>query len=498
MEGSHSGLVRAPAKRLRAQKVLRGFESLSLRQPAWRSAQKRLVQQYVVSSIHRPSPAEAEGIAPSRGADVRAPESYYIWTIGCQMNKADSERLGSALDQLGLREMASAKDADIIVLNSCVVRQSAEDKVTGALGLMKPLKTGRPSRILALMGCMVGPRHDDLKQRFPFVDVFSRPQEYRPLLDLVADRLGVDWEGCLGPLVPAQPSVTSYIPIIHGCDLFCTFCIIPYRRGRQRSRPIPEVMREVELLVERGVQEITLLGQTVDAYGADLPDEPDLADLFYALHDIPGLQRIRFLTSHPMFMSEQIIRAVAELPKVCEHINLPVQAGDDTVLERMRRTYTRNEYLHLIDRIRETVPDVSLSTDVIVGFCGETEEQFQSTYDLLEEVRFDKVHVAPYSTRPGTIAARMLEDTVSRQEKEERLKRIEELQERVSREINGRLLGETLEVLVDGQGKGKWKGRTRTDKLVFFQDSDQDFYGHTVDVRITHMGPWSLQGVPVR
>ena len=458
-----------------------------------------------MNSTTSPQPIPFVGVRGAEAPVTRAaagtagpqdPWSFYIWTIGCQMNKADSERLAAALTQMGLHEAPSLHEAEVVVLNSCVVRQSAEDKVTGTLGLTKPLKTRHPSRVLALMGCMVGPRHDDLKQRFPFVDVFMRPQEYTPLLDLLGERLDVDWEGCVGPLVPAHPQVTSYIPIIHGCDLFCSFCIIPYRRGRQVSRPVSEVVREVSLLATRGVQEVTLLGQTVDAYGADLPDTPDLADLLYALSDVADLQRIRFLTSHPMFMSDRIIRAVAELPAVCEHINLPVQAGDDAVLERMRRTYTRDDYLRLIDRIRTTVPGVALSTDVIVGFCGETEEQFQRTCDLLEEVRFDKVHVAPYSTRSGTIAARKLEDDIPRPEKEQRRRRVEALQERIATETNAPLLGQTLEVLVEGRERGAWRGRTRTDKLVFFRDDEQDYTGRLLPLRITRTGPWSLQGTP--
>jgi tRNA-2-methylthio-N6-dimethylallyladenosine synthase len=427
--------------------------------------------------------------------DETALRSYHVWTIGCQMNKADSERLESAFGQLGLREAASPAEADVIVLNSCVVRQSAEDKVVGNLGLMKPLKS-RPGRVLALMGCMVGPRQEDLRRRFPHVDLFLRPQEYGPLVDLVAERLGVDAEGCLGPLAPPRPGVTAYIPIIHGCDLFCSFCVIPYRRGRQVSRPVPEIVREAELLSARGVREVTLLGQTVDAYGHDLPGDDDLADLLHSIHDLPGLQRIRFLTSHPALMTDRIIRAAAELDKVCEKIDLPVQAGDDAVLAAMRRTYTRDEYLRLIDRVRAAIPGVSLSTDVIVGFCGETEEQFRGTLDLLETVGFDKVHVAAYSPREGTIAYRKQEDTVPLEEKRERVRRVEALQERVAGDINARLLGRTLPVLVDGRERGRWKGRTRTDKLVFFEDGDADYRGRMVDLRVTRTGPWSLSGVP--
>ena len=423
-------------------------------------------------------------------------ETFYIWTIGCQMNKADSDRLGSALEQLGLQEVERAGDADVVVLNSCVVRQSAEDKVANNLFQMRPVKKQRPEQVLALMGCMVGPKADDLQRRFPHVDLFMRPQQYEPLLELVGERLAVDWEGCVGSLAPLHPEVTSYVPIIHGCDLMCTFCIIPYRRGRQVSRPVDEVVREVSLLSERGVKEVTVLGQTVDAYGHDLVERPDLADLLTRLNDVPGLERIRFLTSHPSYMSRRIVRAVADLPKVCEHINLPVQAGDDEVLRRMRRPYTSDEYRELVSSIRETIPNVSMSTDLIVGFPGETEEQYQQSVSLLEELRFDKVHCAAYSTRPGTIADRSMPDDVPSEEKTRRMKAVDELQESIASEINAQYLGTTVEVLVDGHKRGKWQGRTRSDKLVFFPD-DVDRLGQLVNVQIEKAGPWSLQGVPL-
>ena len=411
------------------------------------------------------------------------------------MNKADSERLGSALEQLGLQAVDKPRDADLIVLNSCVVRQNAEDKVVSTLRTMRPLKESRPDRVLALMGCMVGPQTDALKAQFPYVDTFMRPQQYGPLLDLLGERMGLDWEGCVGTLV-AAPAVSCHVPIIHGCDLMCTFCIIPLRRGRQVSRPIPDVVREVELLAARGVKEVTLLGQTVDAYGQDLADTPDLADLLYALSPIEGLARIRFLTSHPIFMTDRIIRAVAELDKVCEHINLPVQAGDDQVLERMRRRYTRQDYRELIGNIRSTIPNVSVSTDVIVGFPGETREQYQRTIDLVEEMQFDKVHSAAYSPRDGTIAWRTTPDDVPQEEKDRRLKNLDRVQEGILTRKNAGLLGETLEVLVDGRKKGKWQGRTRSDKLVYFEDGG-DRLGELMDIKITGTSPWSLQGTPV-
>jgi tRNA-2-methylthio-N6-dimethylallyladenosine synthase len=408
------------------------------------------------------------------------------------MNKADSERLESALGQMGLESSETPSDADVIVLNSCVVRQSAEDKVVGMLTSLKPLKTRREDRVVALMGCMVGPKTDALESRFPYVDVFMRPQQFEPLIDLVGERLGIDPEGCVGPLV-ARTDVATFIPIIHGCDKFCSFCIIPYRRGREVSRTIAEVVREAELLAERGVKEVTLLGQNVDSYGHDLPGAPDLGDLLAAINDVKGLERVRFLTSHPNDMSDHIIDAVASLDKVCEHVNLPFQAGHDDVLERMRRGYTNLEYRRKIERIRERVPDVSLATDLIVGFCDETDEQFQATLDLVGEIKFDKVHAAAYSTREGTIASRLMADSVPQEVKQARLKAVEALQEQVATEINARYQGKIVQVLVEGRKRGRWFGRNRNDKLVFFDD-DTDRYGQMVNVLVAKTGPWSLQG----
>ena len=418
--------------------------------------------------------------------------NYHIWTIGCQMNKADSERLESALGQMGLSPTASPQDADVIVLNSCVVRQSAEDKVVGMLTSLKPIKQRDPGKVVALMGCMVGPKTDGLQERFPYADVFMRPQQYDPLIDLLGERMGIDPEGCVGPLA-AKPDVTTYIPIIHGCDKFCTFCIIPYRRGREVCRPIEDIVSEASLLAQRGVKEVTLLGQNVDSYGHDLPGSPDLGDLLAEVNGVEGLERIRFLTSHPNDMSDHIIESVAELDKVCEHINLPFQAGDDGVLQRMRRGYTNDDYRRLVEKIRGRVPNVSLSTDVIVGFSGETEAQFQQTVELIRDIRFDKVHAAAYSTREGTIAARKMEDDVPYEEKKSRLKAIEELQERILAQKNAELQGETVEVLVEDRKRGKWYGRNRNDKLVYFED-DEDRKGDLVSVRVDRTGPWSLQG----
>ena len=421
--------------------------------------------------------------------------SYYIWTIGCQMNKADSESLSTALSQAGLNPASNASQADVVVLNSCVVRQSAEDKVVGTLGMMKSVKAKKPGQILALMGCMVGARTGELERRFPQVDVFMRPQQFTPVLDLIEERLGIDTEGCLSAVAPSSPSVSSYVPVIHGCDLMCTFCIIPFRRGRQVSRSVADITHQVDLMTQRGMKEVTLLGQTVDAYGHDFEEPTDLSHLLHAVHDVEGLERLRFLTSHPIFMSKDIIQAVADLPKVCEHINLPVQAGDDEVLQAMRRRYTQGQYRRIIDDIRATVPEVAISTDVIVGFPGETHEQFMETYRLMEDCQFDKVHMAAYSPRPGTFAHRRMPDTVSAEEKQERKQALEALQKDIQEKKNARLVGATVEVLVEGRKRGRWQGRTRQDKLVFFE-YPSDMLGQTVEVTIEATTAWSLRGKP--
>jgi tRNA-2-methylthio-N6-dimethylallyladenosine synthase len=297
-------------------------------------------------------------------------------------------------------------------------------------------------------------------------------------------------------LLPAHERgrlVSAYIPIVLGCSHACAYCIIPYRRGPERSRPVEEILAEARALAAQGVKELTLLGQIVDRYGLDLPDKSSLASLLRRLHEIDDLWRIRFLTSHPNWMTDELLEAVAELPKVCEHIEVPVQAGDDEVLARMRRGYTTDDYRSLIACIRNRIPGVSIATDVIVGFPGETEAQFQRTYDLLAQLRLDKAHIARYSPRPQTLAARRFPDDAPQEEKERRRKTLDDLQAEIVGEINARLLGETVEVLVEGRKKERWWGRTRTDKLVFFED-EQDWRGRLAQVHITWTGPWSLIG----
>ena len=432
------------------------------------------------------------------------------------MNSADSRRLASALEQIGLTAAERAEAADVVVLNTCVVRQSAEDKVYGRLGSLRPLKERRPDMVIGLMGCLVGVRdRAPLRRRFPWVYAFMSPSEPGPLLELLAER-GLADEGRAveaadiarryrlqeGDLIlPAHERgrlVSAYISIVLGCSHACSYCIIPYRRGPERSRPAGEILAEALALAAQGVKEITLLGQIVDRYGLETGFSgknpvSTLAGLLRHLHEIEGLQRIRFLTSHPNWMTDELLDTVAELPKVCEHIEVPAQAGDDEVLERMRRGYTAEDYRRLIARIRERIPNVSIATDIIVGFPGETAAQFQHTYDLLAELRLDKAHIARYSPRPQTLAARHLPDDVAPEEKERRRKALDDLQARIVGKINARLLEQTVEVLVEGKKKGRWWGRTRTDRLVFFDD-ERDWQGQLAQVHITWTGPWSLIG----
>ena len=433
---------------------------------------------------------------------------YHLHVFGCQMNEADIQRVGSEMERIGLSAARDVAEADVVILNTCVVRQSAEDKAHSYIQTLKPLKQRHPDKVITVMGCMVGVRgNGTLRRAYPWVDVFMAPSETQPLVDYLRQREAVRWleqetrrrfalqDGDL--LLPAAERgnlVSAHVPVVYGCSHACTFCIIPFRRGVERSRPVGEIVREVRSLAAQGAREVTLLGQIVDRYGKDVPDGPDLADLLRLVHQVDDIQRIRFLTSHPNWMNDRLLDAVAELPKVCEHIEVPVQAGDDGVLREMRRGYTRDDYRRLIDRIRSKLPGASIATDIIVGFPGESEARFQKTYDLLDELKLDVVHLARYSPRPQTVAQRTMADDVPEDEKMRRFRVLEELQESVSTAINRRCQDQTVEVLVESEHKGKWRGRTRTNKIVFFEDTS-NWRGRLAVVKIARTGPWSLQGV---
>lgn len=438
---------------------------------------------------------------------------YHIWTLGCQMNVADSQLLASELERLGHQSTTNGEDADIMVVNTCVVRQSAEDKGLGRLQLLSKVKEAHPEKVIGVMGCMVGVR-DPLwmRQRLPYVDVFMPPSDPSSMVSFLTERMDEaevlqleaharqerdalqDGELIL-PRHERDQIVSAHVPIVYGCSHACTFCIIPFRRGVERSRRVGEIVAHVRSLAAQGVKEVTLLGQIVDRYGKDIPDGPDLADLLRVTHDVTedaGIERIRFLTSHPNWMTEKLLQTVAELPRVMPHIEVPIQAGDDTVLARMRRGYTADQYRRLVGKIRQIVPEVAIHTDIIVGFPGETREQFMQTYKVLEELKLDKAHLARYSPRPQTVSERRMEDDVPDEEKRERHKMLEELQAKVVADINAQYLGHHVEVLVEDKHKGRWRARTPQNKLVFFE-AEGEWKGKLAQVEITWTGPWSMQ-----
>jgi tRNA-2-methylthio-N6-dimethylallyladenosine synthase len=431
------------------------------------------------------------------------PKRYFIWTVGCQMNKVDSDRVADSLEARGYLAADREEDADIIIINSCAVRESAERRVSGKLGNLLQRKRENPDLVLGLTGCSVSPDFDATRKRFRGADLYFQPTR----IDQMVEQLDRVWPEPADPGIMAcwqeQTGRTedrgplAFVPISNGCDKFCTYCIVPYRRGRERSRAVFEIVEECGSLVKQGVKEITLLGQRVNAYGRDFKDGTDLADLLVLVNDIPGLVRLRFLTSYPKDMSDKLIETIAGLDKVCEHIHLPVQAGNDQVLENMRRGYTRDEYLGLIERIRAAAPGIAISTDIIVGFPGETEEQYQDTLSLMREVRFSTVYSAAYSPRAGTLAARWGDD-VPPEVKKDRLQRLDAVQTEIALEQHRALKGRTVEILVESSESARkdvaqWRGRTRQNRQVFFARGDENLLGRTVQVRIEKVSPWAMQ-----
>ncbi len=432
---------------------------------------------------------------------------YHIWTEGCQMNVADSRRLMTTLEKLGYQLTKEAQEADLIILNTCVVRQSAEDKALGRLSSLKPLKIKNPDLVINLMGCLIGTHGNSaIQKRFPWVDVFSPPSDPSPLLEYLkskTDEITQDiWRKNIDLILDEEfpePSenqkmaVSENVPIVLGCSHACAYCVIPFRRGKEISRPFEQIIKESKALVEHGAREIVLLGQIVDRYGLDLPDQPRLEDLLVTLTEIPNLLRLRFLTSHPNWMTDSLIDAVASLPKVMPHIEVPIQAGDDGVLQAMRRGYTSDAYRKLIQKLRDHIPNVSIGTDIIVGFPGESEHAFENTRLLLADLKMDVAHFARYSPRPNTYSARFLQNDVPEEEKMHRFRELEMLQEQISTEINVKLQDKITSVLFEEKSKNRWRGRNSNNKLVFVE-SEENLLGQERDVRITWTGPWSMLG----
>jgi tRNA-2-methylthio-N6-dimethylallyladenosine synthase len=433
--------------------------------------------------------------------------SYYIETYGCQMNVRDSETLAGQLEELGFKRAWEAESADIVVLNTCSVREKPHHKVFSRLGELARLKQRKPGLIVAVCGCMAQIMGDRIAERFPCVDIILGPRNiarFQSLLKQVGASSGPIIVRDTGEVVPEalpvarSPGVGAFVNITYGCDNLCAYCVVPYARGRHFSREPQRILDEVLQAVAAGYCEVTLLGQNVNAYGHDLDCAVDFADLLAMVNDVPGLWRIRFTTSHPKDCSEKLLQAMAQLDKVCEHLHLALQAGDDEVLRRMGRGYTYDQYRRIVDRARELIPDLAITTDLMVGFPGETPAQFEKTLRAVEEIRFDQAFMFKYNDRPGTRAAEM-PDKVGETEKQRRLEVLVELQNRIACEINEAQVGKTFEVLVEGtdrQNPSHVRGRTRQHKLVVFP-AEACHTGNLLSVRAEAATLWGFIGTPV-
>ncbi len=433
-------------------------------------------------------------------------QKYHLITLGCQMNEHDSEVISALVENMGYLAVQTTDDADLIIINTCAVRKKPEDKVTSLLGKFAALKAEKPDLTIAVGGCMS--QQEDtakfLKSRFPYLDLIFGTHALPRLPELISeagskketiievDESYLDREG-----LPAAHSggFKAWLPVIYGCDNYCSYCIVPYVRGRERSRAMTDIIAEAGELASQGYVELTLLGQNVNSYGQDLPGQFTFARLLRELNQVEGLERIRFMTSHPKDLSTDLIETVKNGEKICEHFHLPVQSGSNRILKAMNRRYTREHYLDLVGTIKESIPGVALTSDIIVGFPGEGEEDFLSTVDLLEKARFDNAFSFLYSPRKNT-AASELTDNLTHREKENRLQRLNQVQHRISKEINEDLAGKSVELLVEGESKGNpeiQSGRTRTNKLVHFK-SNKDLTGKLVRVKITEVRTWNLVG----
>ena len=403
---------------------------------------------------------------------------YHVTTFGCQMNEHDSERLKGMLESLGYGEAAAREDADLILFNTCSIREKADDRFLAHLAQARALKARDPGRVVGVGGCWAQSVKDEVFQRFPFVDVAFGPGQVHRLAEfLTSDSLTAqgyfEFEGFTGRLPEKRErDFQAWVQISVGCNSVCSYCIVPSTRGREVSRPAAELVAEVERQAAEGVLEVTLLGQNVNSYGRDLPREErtSFAELLGRVDAVPGIERIRYTSPHPKDMREDVVRAHAELPSLCEHVHLPLQSGSSRILKAMRRTYTRERYLDRVALIREHVPDCAITTDVIVGFPGETEDDFRATLEVAEDVGYDGAFTFVYSPRRGTEAA-TLPDQVPHEVKVERMERLVEVVQRRARERSQRFVGRTLDVLVEGSSRtdpAKLRGRTRHNKVVNF------------------------------
>lgn len=433
---------------------------------------------------------------------------YHIVTYGCQMNVHDSEKLAGMLHEMGYEETDEQMEANLILFNTCCVREHAEQRVYGNVGALRTLKQEDPNLIIGVCGCMMQQEEvaAEIVKKFPFVDiVFGTHNLHRfPQLLLqamdsahtVVEILNEEGEVIEGLPLQRSAGVSAWTTIMYGCNNFCSYCIVPYVRGRERSRKPEDIINEISDLADKGYKEVTLLGQNVNSYGKDLGEDYLFPDLLRDINKISGIERIRFMTSHPKDLSPELISAMAECEKVCEHLHLPVQAGSNRILKKMNRCYTREDYMDLVSKIREAIPNIALTTDVIVGFPGETEEDFLDTLDLMEKVRFDSAFTFMYSPRRGTPAAKMKEQ-IDESVKKDRLHRLIDLQTEIGKEINSAYKDKIVDVLVEGPSKNNkemMSGRTRTNKLVNFNPS-RECAGEIVKVKITNPRAWTLEGI---
>lgn len=434
-------------------------------------------------------------------------KTYWIKVYGCQMNERDAETIAGLLEQEGYQQAPAPEQANIIILHTCCVREKAENKVYGKLGQLARLKSKNPDLIIAVGGCMTQQpgAAEKMRQRAPHVDLIygtHNIHELPRLLEQVSflnQPVEAIWEK-EGEIVEGLPlrragGAKALVTISYGCNNFCSYCIVPYVRGRERSRQPEDIIREIEGLVADGVLEVMLLGQNVNSYGKDLEGDINFARLLEMVNGIEGLRRIRYMTSHPRDFTLELVQTLSRLNKVCEHVHLPVQAGSNRILQLMNRGYTREAYMALVDNLRQYIPGVSITTDIIVGFPGETEEDFADTLDLVERVQFDNAFTFMFSPRKGTVAA-TLPGQLPLEVKKERLQRLMDLQYRISRAKNEVLVGQEVEVLVEGPSENdptKLCGRTRTNKLVIFP-GPEDLIGKLVPVKVTLAQTWLLKG----
>jgi len=440
-----------------------------------------------------------------------SPRRYHITTFGCQMNKADSERMAGILENMGFLWAESPEEADLILYNTCTIRDNAEQRVYSHLGRQTIRKKEKPDLTLILAGCVAQQEGEALLRRIPELDLIMGPQHANRLEDLLnqvfqgSQVVATEAVHIMEDITKARrdSAVTAWVNVIYGCNERCTYCVVPGVRGVEQSRTPEAIRAEIEELGRSGYKEITLLGQNIDAYGRDLPGitiegrhQNTLTDLLYFIHDVPGIDRLRFATSHPRYFNERLIKACAELPKVCELFHIPVQSGDNDVLKAMARGYTHEKYRRIIDMIRKYVPDASISTDLIVAFPGETEAQFQNTMQLVEDIGFDLVNTAAYSPRPNTPAA-LWSEQLSEEVKSDRLHQLNRLVNTKIAERSQRYLGRIEEVLVEETNlkyPHQVMGRTRGNRLTFFPGDIKDLKGKLVEVKITETRAFSLTG----